>query len=473
MSGAPQAETGKAEQLGRVHFVGIGGVGMSAVARLLLGRGLPVQGSELKSWPVLDALRELGATVFDTHDVRNLAGVDTVVYSTAIPSDHPEMIEARERQLRIIHRSQALQAAMADRDTIAVAGSHGKTTTSSLTGFILQRCGADPSFVIGGELAGTGSNAHSGNGSLLVAEADESDRTFLQYKPFVAIVTNIGDDHITAYGTPEALQEAFREFASSIRPDGFLIACADDEGSRNLAEHARRLGHTVYTYGSASDADLRITELACDAQGSRYVAVIDGTPAGEVQLSLPGEHVSLNSAAAALTAVRLGYDFSHIAEAIKVFPGVARRLENKGTFDGVRIFDEYSFHPRSMTAAIRTMRQVAGDSQLLVIFQPLRMARTTTFLPEIAAALGEADTVIVLDVFDPSTDVDKDDVARQLVAEIPAGGKHKTYAASWKEAVFEAVDRAAPGDVVMTMGAPPIGLMAPDLAAELNARTSQ
>ncbi|GLY99828.1 UDP-N-acetylmuramate--L-alanine ligase [Actinoplanes sp. NBRC 103695] len=474
MSIAAQPETPLgAAQLGRVHFVGIGGVGMSAVARLLLGRGLAVQGSELASWPVLDALRELGATIFPTHDVRNLAGVDTVIYSTAIPADHPELVEARDRGLRIIHRSQALAAAMTDRDTIAVAGSHGKTTTSTLTSFILQQCGADPSYVIGGVLAGTDTNAHSGTGTLLVAEADESDRTFLHYQPFVAIVTNIGDDHLSAYGTTEALHEAFQQFTASVRPDGFLIACADDHGSRQLAEHARQQGRTVYTYGQSADADLRITDLTSDAQGSRYLAVIDGEPAGEVQLPMPGEHVSLNSAAAALTAVRLGHEFSRVAAAIAEFPGVGRRLEHKGTVDGVRLYDEYSFHPRSMATAIRTMRQVTDGHRLLLVFQPLRMGRTTTFLEDIATALGAADDVIVLNVFDASTDEGKDDLARQLVQQIPLSDRNKTYAASWKEAIYEAVDRAAQGDVVMTMGAPPIGLMAPELMAALHARAGQ
>src|SRR6185436_20621429 len=224
-----------AEDLGRVHLVGVGGVGMSGLARLFLTRGIPTSGSELKDWPSLAGLRALGATIYMRHETSNLDGVDTVVYSTAIPSDHLELVEARARGLRVLHRSEALAAATVGRRVIAVAGTHGKTTTTSMVTSILQHCGLDPSFVIGGEISEVGSNAHHGTGEHFVAEADESDRSFLHYRPYVSIVTNIDADHLNTYGDLAGLQDAFLEFCQHTDKDGFVVTCADDPYARRLA----------------------------------------------------------------------------------------------------------------------------------------------------------------------------------------------------------------------------------------------
>ena len=295
-----------AEQLGSVHLIGVGGVGMSGLARLLLTRGVQVSGSELRDWPALAALRALGGTIHMAHAASNLDGVDTVVYSTAIPQDHLEMVEARRRGLRVLHRSEALAAAMTGRRTIAVAGTHGKTTTTSMATLILQHAGEDPSFVIGGEISEVGSNAHHGTGQYFVAEADESDRSFLLYRPHVSIITNIEGDHLNTYGDLAGLQAAFLEFAGLTDADGFVVACADDAGTRELIEAVRAAGRTVYTYGESSGADLRLSDIASNAHGVRYQATLDGAPLGEVHLALPGRHMGLNSAAAVLTALRLG-----------------------------------------------------------------------------------------------------------------------------------------------------------------------
>lgn len=295
-----------AEDLGTVHLIGIGGVGMSGLARLLLTRGIPVTGSELRDWPSLAGLRALGGTIHTAHVAGNLDGVDTVVYSTAIPADHVELATARERGLRVLHRSEALAAAMTGRRTIAVAGTHGKTTTTSMITLTLQQAGEDPSFVIGGEISEVGSNAHHGTGDLFVAEADESDRSFLLYRPFVSIITNIDADHLNTYGDLAGLAAGFAEFARLTDPAGFVVTCADDPATRQLTEALRDEGRTVHTYGESADADLRLTEIAFDAHGVRYQASLDGVPLGEIVLPVPGRHLGLNSAAAVLTAVRLG-----------------------------------------------------------------------------------------------------------------------------------------------------------------------
>src|SRR3954453_7198633 len=304
-----------AEDLGSVHLIGIGGGGMGGLAPLLLTRGVPVSGSELREWPALAALRALGGTIHMSHHPSNLDGVNTVVYSSAIPQDHLELVEARRRGLRVMHRSEALAAAMTNRRTIAVAGTHGKTTTTSIMTVILQHAGQDPSFVIGGEISEAGSNGPHGTGPHFVAEADESDRSFLLYRPHVAIVTNVDEDHLNTYGDLATLEAAFAEFAGLTEADGFVVTCADDPGGRRLAGLVRAAGRTVWTYGESETADLRLTEVASSASGVRYRATLDGDPLGELHLPVPGRHMGLNSAAAVLTALRLGVPLESVAEA--------------------------------------------------------------------------------------------------------------------------------------------------------------
>jgi UDP-N-acetylmuramate--alanine ligase len=459
-----------AEDLGRVHLIGVGGVGMSGLARLLLTRGIPVSGSELKDWPALAGLRALGATIAMRHEPSNLDGVDTVVYSTAIPADHLEMVEARARGLRVLHRSQALAAAMAGRRTIAVAGTHGKTTTTSMVTSILQHCRLDPSFVIGGEISEVGSNAHHGTGEHFVAEADESDRSFLHYRPYAAIVTNVDADHLNTYGDLEGLHEAFAEFCGLVPPDGFVVTCADDPGARRLGERLRAAGIRVETYGEAEDATLRMTELRSTGSSVRYYAALDGEALGEVMLPQPGRHLGLNSAAAVLTTLRLGLPTDRVLDALAAFPGVRRRFELKGVADGVRVYDEYAYHPTAMTAALRTLREVAGDDRLLVVFQPYRVYRTRDLRTEIAAALAIADEVIVMEVFGPGEARGPGDGGIALTAAVPMPNQHKAFVASWEDVPAAVLGRSRPGDIVVTMGAPPISLMGDELLAALAAR---
>jgi UDP-N-acetylmuramate--alanine ligase len=461
------AGTAAAEDLGTVHLIGVGGVGMSGLARLLLTRGIPVSGSELREWPTLAGLRALGGTIHMTHEPANLDGVDTVVYSTAIPQDHLEMVEARRRGLRVMHRSEALAATMTGRRAIAVAGTHGKTTTTSMVTLILQRAGEDPSFVIGGEISEAGSNAHHGTGEYFVVEADESDRSFLRYRPYASIITNIDSDHLNTYGDYAGLAAAFADFARLTDPDGFVVTCADDPGTRLMAETLRAEGRTVYTYGLAEDADLRLSEVVSAVRGVRYLATLHGESLGEVQLPMPGRHLALNSAAALLSAVKLDQPVPASVAALGAFPGVRRRFERKGVVAGVIVYDEYAYHPTSMTAALQTLREVAGDGRLIVVFQPYRVYRTRDLQAELAAALSIADEVVMLEVFGPGEVRQPGEGGVALTEAVPLPTERKIFLDSWADVPAEVVRRARPGDVVVTMGAPPISLMGDELLAAL------
>jgi UDP-N-acetylmuramate--alanine ligase len=332
---------------------------------------------------------------------------------------------------------------------------------------VLQHAGLDPSFVIGGEISEAGSNGHHGTGDLFVVEADESDRSFLRYRPYVAIVTNIDADHLNTYGDLAGLSAAFGEFAGLTAGDGFVVTCADNGGTRDLAANARAAGRTVYTYGEAADADLRLTELVAAGTGTRYLATLDGEALGEITLPVPGRYLALNSAAAVLTTAKLGVDIDTIIEALATFPGVRRRFELKGTAAGVRVFDEYAYHPTSMKAALETLRDVAGEGQLIVVFQPYRMYRTRDFQTEIAEALAIADQAVILEVFGPGEHRGPGEGGVALTAAVDLASRHKVFVPSWDDVPREVLRRARRGDVVVTMGAPPISLMGDQLVDAL------
>lgn len=464
------AGTMTAEDLGRIHLIGVGGVGMSGLARLFLTRGLPVSGSELREWPSLAGLRALGGTIHSSHEASNLDGVDTVVYSSAIPQDHLELVEARRRGLRVLHRSEALAAAMTGRRTVAVAGTHGKTTTTSMVTMVLQQAGTDPSFVIGGEISEVGSGAHHGTGEYFVVEADESDRSFLIYRPFVSVITNIEADHLNTYGDLATLEAAFAEFARLTDPEGFIVTCADDPGGRRLAETLRAEGRRVWTYGEAPDADLRLSGMASSARGVRYLAEIEGRSLGEIRLPVPGRHMGLNSASAVLTAYLLGLPVEAAEAALGAFPGVRRRFERKGVADGVLVYDEYAYHPTSMSLALQTLREVAGEGRLIVVFQPYRLYRTRDLQAEIAAALAIADELVLLEVFGPGELRQPGEGAAALIEAVPLPADRKVFVEAWDDVPAEVARRARTGDVVVTMGAPPISLLGDQLLDALLAR---
>ncbi len=450
-------------RLGRVHLIGIGGAGMSGIAKVLLARGGTVSGSDAKSSRTVAALQALGATVTVGHDAANVADADTVVVSSAIRADNPELVEARRRHLVVLPRAQALAACMSGRRGVAVAGTHGKTTTTSMLTVAVQHCGLDPSFAIGGDLNEAGSNAHHGSGTLFIVEADESDGSFLAYRPGAAIVTNVEADHLDHYGTGAAVVRAFEQFVSTISAGGLLVACADDEGSRALAEYARGQGLSVGTYGTVADADLRLDELTVRGTTSRYLPVLRGRRLPAVELAVPGRHMALNSAAALLTGIGLGLSEPLLVEGLAGFRGVRRRMELKGVEGGVRVYDDYAHHPTELTAQLTAARVVAGVGRLVVAFQPHRYSRTLAFAAEFGRALALADEVVVMEVYAAGEDPVPGATGASVAAAVPLPTERVLFEPSWSAAPGALAGRARSGDLVLTLGAGDVTAIGPEL----------
>ncbi|WP_244927590.1 UDP-N-acetylmuramate--L-alanine ligase [Nocardioides sp. W7] len=419
-----------ADRLGRVHFVGIGGAGLSGIARIMLARGIVVSGSDGVDSPTLDALREAGAVVHLGHQAAHVHDVDTLVVSTAVREDNPEYLEAVRQGLRVLPRSAALSAVMAGRRVLAVAGTHGKTTTTSLLTVALQAAGADPTYAIGGELAATGRNAAEGSGELFVAEADESDGAFLHYAPYAAIVTNVDADHLDHWGTPEAYAAAFDEFADTLDPAGFLVCVVDDPGAAALAERQRIAGRRVVT-----------------------VSAREPGPLAGVRLWSPGEHYLADALAALAVGRELGFAEADLVGGLVSYTGTKRRMELKGEVAGVRVYDSYAHHPTEIVGDLQAGRALAGEGRLVVAFQPHLVSRTRIFGTAMGEALGAADEVVVLDVYLAREDADPA-VTGALVADaVPLPRERVAFVPGIEEAARELVHRARPGDLVLTLGA--------------------
>jgi UDP-N-acetylmuramate--alanine ligase len=457
------------EELGAVHFIGIGGAGMSGIARILLARGVPVSGSDRRDTPTLLALRALGARVELGHDAAHLGSgegaADTVVVSTAIRADNPELAAAHERGLRVLPRAVALAAVMAGRRSVAVAGTHGKTSTTSMLTVAVQACGADPSFAIGGNLNESGSNAHAGQGDVFVAEADESDRSFLVLAPFAGIVTNVEADHLDNYGDLAAVEAAFDRFLTTIDPEGFVVLCLDDPGAARLADVPVKA--RVRTYGTAPEADLRLVDVDVAGDGTSYTAVLDGTELGRVRIQVPGEHMARNSAAALLAGLELGLPAEGLIEGLGRFGGVHRRFELKGVVGGVRVYDDYAHHPTEVRAQLAAARAVAGDGRLVVAFQPHLYSRTREFADGFGDALGLADEVVVMDVYGAREDPVPGVTGAMVADAVPLPPERVLFEPSWSAAAPALAARARPGDLVMTMGAGDVSMVGPEVLEAL------
>ncbi|KQS64854.1 UDP-N-acetylmuramate--L-alanine ligase [Modestobacter sp. Leaf380] len=456
------------DSLGAVHFIGIGGAGMSGIARILLARGLTVSGSDRRDTPTLLALGALGARIEVGHAADHLGDAATVVVSTAIRPDNPELATARERGLRVLPRAVALAAVMADRRSVAVAGTHGKTSTTSMLTVAVQACGADPSFAIGGDLNESGSNAHSGTGDVFVAEADESDRSFLLLAPFAGIVTNVEADHLDNYGDLAAVEAAFDTFVGTVHPEGFLVVCADDPGAARLRSVPTG-GARVRTYGTGPDADLRLRDLVVGPEGTSWTADLDGVEIGRVSIRLPGEHMALNSAAALLAGLELGFPAQGLMAGLARFGGVHRRFELKGVAAGVRVYDDYAHHPTEVSAQLKAARAVVGDGRLVVLFQPHLYSRTAEFATGFGEALGLADEVVLMDVYGAREDP-VPGVTGALVADrVPLPAGQVRFEPSWSAAAPLVAGLARPGDLVLTMGAGDVVMVGPEILAALAA----
>jgi UDP-N-acetylmuramate--alanine ligase len=461
--------------LERVHLVGIGGAGMSGIARILLARGGQVSGTDAKDSRTVLALRAQGARVAVGHDAKNLDQLDggptAVVVSTAIREDNPELVEARERGITVLRRAEALAALMLDHRVACVAGTHGKTSTTSMLTVALQHCRVDPSFAIGGDLNESGANAHQGTGGVFVAEADESDGSFLYFSPSVAVVTNVEADHLDHHGTTEAYVAVFDAFLERVEPDGVLIACVDDPGAAALAERAGKLGIRVRPYGrtASGTGSARLTGFRPHGGGGLATVEVDGETV-EVEVAVPGEHMAANALAALLAGLELGADRDGLLEGLAAFGGVRRRFEFKGREAGVRVYDDYAHHPTEVAAQLTAARPIAGDGKLVVVFQPHLYSRTRTFATEFGVALGLADEVVVLDVYGAREDPEPG-VTGGLVAEavpLPVGQVH--YEPSFDRVPALVAGLVADGDLVVTMGAGDVTMLGPEIVSELGHR---
>ena len=448
----------------RVHFIGIGGAGMSGLARISLSHGITVSGSDAKDSSVVKALQALGATISTQHVAGNVDGADLVVYSTAISPSNPELVRAQELKLATLTRAAALSILMSDSKSIAVAGTHGKTTTSSMMAVALQACGADPSFAIGGTITASGSNAHRGTGEIFVAEADESDGSFIEYHPYAAIVTNVEHDHVDFFATPQDVASAFKDFAATIKPEGFLTYCADDEGAKALA--ATITTCALLSYGIGEECDLRLDSIELEAMGSRARAIWRGKVVGFIELQVPGHHNLLNAAAVLATGLNLGFTAPELLTGLAVFRGTGRRFELKGTVHGIRVIDDYGHHPTEIDVTLKAARRFAGDGRLIVIFQPHRYSRTKAFSSQFAKALDMADRAIVLEVYAAS----EKPIAGVTSRLITDAMSHGEYIPNFIEVTDSVIDSAEPQDVIITLGAGDVSSLAPIIVDGLSRR---
>ncbi len=473
-------------ELQRVHMVGIGGAGMSGIARILLDRGGLVSGSDAKESRGVVALRARGAAISIGHDAANLdllPGGPTAVITThaAIPKTNPELVEAGRRGIPVILRPVVLAKLMAGYRTLMVTGTHGKTTTTSMLIVALQHAGMDPSFAVGGDLGEAGTNAHNGSGGCFVAEADESDGSLLEYTPDVAVVTNIEADHLDFFGSPEAYTAVFDAFVERIAPGGALVACVDDPGAAALAERSAAEVR-VLRYGSAPDPELAGRLVEWEQHGTGAVAHIQ--LAGEahqrvMRLEVPGRHMALNALAALLAAVEAGAPVDDVLDGLAGFEGVRRRFELVGTAHGVRVFDDYAHHPTEVRAALTALRAVAQQDRTghptitgarsIVVFQPHLYSRTKTFALEFGNALDIADEVFVLDVY-AAREQPMAGISGATVAEHVSVPVH--YIADFSSVAAAVAAAARPGDVVVTMGAGDVTMLGQEILAALQDRAN-
>ncbi len=455
---------------------------MSGIAELLANLGYEVSGSDVKPSTVTERLATLGVTVHEGHRAEHVEGADVVVVSSAIRPGNPEVLEAHRRQLPVIPRAEMLAELMRLKCGIAVAGAHGKTTTTSMIAVVLEGAGLDPTAVIGGRLGAFGSNARLGRGDYLVAEADESDRSFLRLSPVVAVVTNIDREHLENYdGSFERVLDAFVDFANKVPFYGTVIACIDDEHVRGVVP---RITRRIVTYGTNPEANVRAVDVACEGFGStcRVIASGEGTARGELgrlALNVPGRHNALNALAAVAVGLELGVPFGTIASTLAGFQGVERRFQRIGHAGGVTVVDDYGHHPTEIAAVVAAARAV-GSARLILVFQPHRYSRTAALLDEFGRALALADEVVLTDVYsageDPLPGITADAVAdavRRAASGSTGVSRLRPRVVRPLEAVPAAVAAmASPGDLVVTLGAGSIGGIAPRILEALSARTT-
>ncbi|HUQ49438.1 MAG TPA: UDP-N-acetylmuramate--L-alanine ligase [Terriglobales bacterium] len=440
----------------KIHFVGIGGIGMSGIAEVLLNLGYKVSGSDLKDSTVTERLKRLGATIYIGHKAENVAGAEVVVTSTAIPRENPEVREAKSRHIALIQRAEMLAELMRLKYGIAVAGMHGKTTTTSMVASVLAAGNLDPTVVVGGRVDALGSNARVGKSQYLVAEADESDRSFLKLSPIIAVVTNIDREHMDTYRDMEDVEQTFVDFLDRLPFYGMAVLCNDDDRLRELMP---RLARRAVTYGTRLDSDfcarmlpVEKTTLGSAFPFSRFEVSFQKKSLGEFQLFVPGMHNVLNAVAAVAVGTGLDMHPSDIRTGLEHFRGVDRRFQVKGTAGGVTVVDDYGHHPTEIRATLAAARQ-CGYGKVHVIFQPHRYTRTRDLMDEFAGAFSEADSLRVLDIYPASEEPIAGVTGEELVKRISGKGVPVAFSASFAEAVSECAMAVNEGELVLTLGA--------------------
>ena len=458
----------------RVHFVGIGGIGMSGIAEVLLNLGYKVSGSDLKTSSLTQRLSGLGATVFEGHRSENVAGAEVVVTSSAIAEGNPEVLEARRLHIAVIPRAEMLAELMRFKYGIAVAGMHGKTTTTSMIASVLAAGGLDPTVVVGGRVEAMGSNARSGKSQYLVAEADESDRSFLRLSPILAVVTNIDREHMDCYRNMRDVKRAFLEFIDRIPFYGIAVVCNDDPVLRRMFPQIKR--RTV-TYGTRRGSDFLIkpdkTRFAAETTPvSHFHVTYQGEELGEFRLHVPGAHNVLNATAAIAVGIGLEIQTEQIRAALENFRGVDRRFQLRGKAAGVSVIDDYGHHPTEIRATVAAARQ-CGFRRIHVVFQPHRYTRTRDLADEFATAFQNADSLVVLDIYAASEHPIEGITGEMLAKSISeTGGVVAQYVASFADAVAAVSAAAQPGDMVLTLGAGSVSQLGPMILEQLTLKGS-
>ncbi|MDP2905671.1 MAG: UDP-N-acetylmuramate--L-alanine ligase [Candidatus Omnitrophota bacterium] len=453
---------------GRYHFIGIGGIGMSGIARLLLHRGAQVSGSDLKNTPITDELRDAGARIFIGHNAENVRGAAVAVYSSAIGSDNPEIAQAKISGVPLIKRAEALSLLMKDKSVITVSGSHGKTTTTSLVSFLLLEAGLDPTVAVGGILKNIGANVRFGRGGFFVAEADESDGSFLYYRPDYSIITNIDREHLDYYGTFELELEAFGEFMDKTPAQGCLICCGDDPNLRLLLA-SRKQKHIFF--GLKKDNDIYAGQICFQGLSSEFDCFYRGKLIGRFELALGGEHNISNALSVVALGLELGIDIAFIKNALSGYKGAGRRLEVKYQGVGLMVIDDYAHHPSEIRATLEAAKKLA-HKRMIVIFQPHRYTRTKLLLDDFAGAFDAADCLVITDIY-PAGELPLEGVSAKGIFD-----KIRERSGQ-KEVSYLAIDKIRPhilamlepGDLVMTLGAGDITKVGDELAQELKRKS--
>jgi UDP-N-acetylmuramate--alanine ligase len=441
----------------RIHFIGLGGAGMSGIARIMLARNLRISGSDSKDSPTLSGLRTLGAEVFVGHDQTQVSGADILVVSGAIAENNPELLAGLQANLIVLSRAQALAILMSESISIAVAGTHGKTTTTSMLTVALQSAGFDPSFAIGGMINRSGTNSHLGTGKHFIAEADESDGSFLEYKPFGAVITNIELDHVDHFPDLESVLALFEDFVSSIQSGGFLVAGIDSPGVVELIARIQRTDITIITYGNEADYSLSHITLAASSASARVTR--RGKVMGDLELTIPGFHNLENALAAYALGQKLGAASETLLSGLASFSGARRRFENRGEVNGITVIDDYGHHPTELRVTLETARRLAKFGRVITVFQPHRFSRTAHFATEFAESLQLADQVYLLEVY-AASEKPIPGVSSLLIAQKLSSVK-VIYEPSMVEVANLIINSAEPGDVVLLQGAGDVNVLAP------------